>query len=92
MMIFELPGMIVFWVSCYALSLMLQEYLSLGTMQRRHFSLEQINSAVDFMQTLTCTGKPFMEHGVLTLWTDIHCLRNRLTGIALSATVYLTAA
>ena len=36
---------------------MLQEYLSLGIMQRRHFSLEQINSAVDFMQTLTCNGK-----------------------------------
>ena len=36
---------------------MLQEYLSLGTMQRRHFSLEQINLAVDFMHTLTYSGK-----------------------------------
>ena len=57
MKFFELPSMTIFWVSCYVLSLMFQEYLSLGTMQRRHFSLEQINSAVDFMQTLTCSGK-----------------------------------
>ena len=34
-----------------------QEYLSLGSMQRKHFSLEQINSALDFMQTLTCNGE-----------------------------------
>ena len=37
--------------------LIFQEYLSLGTMQRKHFSLEQINSALDFMQSLTCNGE-----------------------------------
>ena len=36
---------------------MLQEYLSLGIMQRKHFSLDQINSALDFMGTLTSKGK-----------------------------------
>ena len=36
----------------------LQEYMDLGIMQRKHFALDQINHAVDLMQSLSYAGKP----------------------------------
>lgn len=44
---------------CIPPDVMLQEYLSLGIMQRKHFSLEHINSALNFMETLTSRGTCF---------------------------------
>lgn len=60
---------------CYVVSLMLQSCLSIGTVLRRHFSFEETKSAVDFMQTLTCSGKHSWSIALLTLSTDIHCFK-----------------
>jgi len=38
-------------------SFVLQEYMALGIMQRKHFALDQINHAVDLMQSLSHAGK-----------------------------------
>ncbi len=38
-------------------SFVLQEYMELGIMQRKHFALDQINHAVDLMQSLSHAGK-----------------------------------
>ncbi|KAL0046551.1 hypothetical protein WJX82_003529 [Trebouxia sp. C0006] len=43
------------------------EYMDLGIMQRKHFALDQINHAVDLMQSLSHAGSTFKAEDLSSL-------------------------
>ena len=58
---------------------MSQEFMDLGIMQRKHFALDQINHAVDLMQSLSHAGNTHdayvacaLEH-VQVVWVHVRC-------------------